>query len=75
MRSYYLTCSEGWLFPIAPQEPVAMQLHEPFTLGENKEKHSKESDHCVLVTRGIIVYHCRRLCQIVYEYLTCEFKY
>ncbi len=56
MRSYYLTCSEGWLFPIAPQEPVAMQLHEPFTLGENKEKHSKESDHCVLDTHVALLY-------------------
>lgn len=56
MRSYYLTCSEGWLFPIAPQEPVAMQLHKPFTLGENKEKHSKQSDHCVLVTHVALLY-------------------
>ncbi len=76
MRSYYLTCSEGWLFPIALQEPVAMQLHESFTLAENKEKHSKESNCCIFSnTCGIVIYNCRRLSQIVYEYLTCELKY
>lgn len=58
--SYYLTRADGRLFPIALQEPVAMKLHKPFTLGQNKEKRSKESVCCFFCNACVvIVLHCR----------------
>lgn len=36
LSSSYLTLADGWLFPIALQESVAMKLHKPFTLEQGE---------------------------------------